>query len=83
MKNLKRLSAAVVLTFVLGLSALAGEVDTPPGPGKASTLPSASGQTMTLSNSTTPGEVETPPKAQSLSLTEIATGVLRSLLSLF
>lgn len=43
MKTLKRLSAAVVLTSVLGLSALAGETQTPPcappEPGETQTPP--------------------------------------------
>lgn len=48
MKNLKRLVAAVLLTCVLGLSALAGESSTPPcappQPGESSTPPCSGGQ---------------------------------------
>src|SRR5713226_6444959 len=64
MKNLKRLSAAVVLTCVLGLSAFAGEVETPPcappAPGDISTPPCAGGQ-VASDASATPGIISTPP----------------------
>ena len=59
MKTLKRLSAAVVLTFVLGLSALAGETPAgpcaPPSPGETQAPPCATAQmtqiaTLPLSN---------------------------------
>src|SRR5712692_12079019 len=63
MKNLKRLSAAVVLTCVLGLSAFAGEVETPPCappvPGELSTPP-CTGQ-VASDASATPGIISTPP----------------------
>ncbi len=64
MKNLKRLSAAVVLTCVLGLSAFAGETDTPPcappEPGQTSTPP-CSGSQMASDDSAAPGVISTPP----------------------
>jgi hypothetical protein len=89
MKNLKRLGAAVVLTLALGLSALAGEAQTPPcaDPGQVQTPPCAASQMATpgdvgspSSASTDPSAISTPPEAP---FTEIATGVLYSLLSLF
>jgi len=80
MKNLRRLGAAVVLTFVLGLSALAGEVETPPAPSAQATSPGAMG-TPTLS-STAPGQTDTPPSSH-ISLGEIAASVLWNLLPLF
>ena len=48
MKNLKKLVAAVALTCVLGLSAFAGETDTPPCappvPGEINTPPCSGNQ---------------------------------------
>ncbi len=80
MKNLRRLGAAVVLTFVLGLSALTGEVETPPAPSAQATSPGAMG-TPTLS-SMAPGQTDTPPSSH-ISLGEIAASVLWNLLPLF
>jgi len=84
MKNLKRLGTAVVLTFVLGLSTFAGETHTgpcaPAEPGETDTPPcvAASGDMYTpTTSSPTPGEMDTP------GLTEIAVGVLESILPLF
>jgi hypothetical protein len=87
MKNLKRLSIAVVLACLLGASAFAAE---PCVPGQINT-PCADGQMAApgdmgtpTSALTAPGQIETPAEAQSQeSFTEIATGVLCSLLSLF
>ncbi len=88
MKNLRRFSAAVVLTFVLGLSVLAGEVETPPCappvPGEVETPPCAT--QMTLDDSVTRGETTIPPGANAgtgFSATEAAMGILQSVLSLF
>lgn len=87
MKKLKRLSAAVALTCVLGVAAFAEPCAEP---GQTMTPPCAAGQVAApgdvgspTSVSTAPGQIPTPPEAQSLSFTEIATGVLYSLLSLF
>ena len=56
MQNLKRLGAAAVLTFMLGLSALAGEMNAPPcvppDPGIMEGPPCLA-----------PGQIETPPAA--------------------
>jgi hypothetical protein len=86
MKNLKRLGAASVLTLVLGLSAFAGQTDTPPcappEPGQSSTPPCSGGQTAS-DNSTLPGETNCPPAPESAYLvTEAAISLFESL-SLF
>ena len=81
MKNLRRLGAAVVLTGLLGLSAFAGEISTPPcappEPGIILTPPCAA---QTLANdSAVPGEVETPPASNAIdmpSVTELAINLL-------
>jgi hypothetical protein len=84
MKTLKRLSAAFVLTFVLGLSAFAGETQTPPcappEPGQTDTPPCA-GQTIG-DNSATPGVVSTPSASDYL-VAEAAISLFESLLPLF
>jgi hypothetical protein len=54
MRNLRKLSAAVVLTCVLGLPAFAGEVLTPPCP-----LPEP-GEVLTPPCSAAPRDMETP-----------------------
>jgi len=54
MQNLKRLGAAVILTFMLGASSFAGIMETPPcapDPGIMGTPPCAAA----------PGQIETPP----------------------
>ena len=65
MKDLKRLFAAVLLTFVLGLSAFAGETPTgpctPPVPGETNTPPCSGGQMADDSS----GIVSTPPASDS------------------
>jgi len=53
MKNIRKLSAVVVLTFVLAMSAFAGQTDTPPCP-----IPEP-GQVETPPCSAVPGDMET------------------------
>ena len=73
MKNARSLAAAVVLTFVVAISGLAappctpGQIDTPP---------------CAMAPAATPGQTDTPPIGK-VSLTEIASSVLLSILSLF
>lgn len=91
MKNLRKLSAAVVLACVFSLSAFAGETQTPPcappDPGETQTPPCAAafGDMDTPTGvSTAPGDMGTPTLASTeTSFTEIATDVLLSVLSLF
>ena len=87
MNSIKRLGAAVALTFVLSLSAFAGEVNTPPcaapDPGEVNTPPCA-GQTS--DNSTDPGEISTPPASNAVDIVSVAEGamnVLQSMLTVF
>jgi hypothetical protein len=84
MKNLKRLSAAVVLTYVLSLSAFAGELSTgpcaPPEPGQTSTPPCSGGQ---IAPDPTPGQLETPPASAAADATALAISLFESLLPIF
>ena len=87
MKNLKRLSATVVLTCVLGLSAFAGQTETPPcappEPGILDTPPCSGGQT-TSDNSATPSVISTPSASDAGYLVaEAAISLYESWLSLF
>ena len=79
MKNLRRLSATVVLTLAFGLSTFAGETQTPPcappEPGVLSTPPCSGGQ-MAGDNS---GVVSTPSDSGYL-VAEAAISLLESLL---
>jgi len=88
MKTLKQLGAVVALTFVLGLQVLGGEMSTPPcTPGDISTPPCATAQAPNSAETAAPpagalGQTDTPPSAD-LYLTEIASSVLLSIVSLF
>ena len=83
MQNLKRLGAAVLLTFMLGLSAVAGEMNAPPcappDPGIIQTPPcsAAPGQiVMPPAASVDPGETSTPPAEYSF--TQLAITLLEN-----
>jgi hypothetical protein len=89
MNNLKRLSAAVVLTFVLGVSVFAGQISTPPcappEPGQISTPPCAWAQPVP-DDSATPGQISTPPASNTVDMclvAEAAMKVLQSMLTVF
>jgi hypothetical protein len=91
MKILKKLVAAVVLTCVLGLSALAGETSTPPcappEPGETSTPPCTGGQ-MAGDGSEIVSTPSAPVSAPSASdsgylVTEAAITLFESLLPLY
>ncbi len=82
MKTLKRLSAAIALTFVLGVSAFAG--CEPPAPGQIET-PCVPAQTAS-DNSATPGVVSTPPASDAGTeylVTDAAISLFESLLPIF
>ena len=86
MKNLKRLSGAVVLTCVLGLSAFAGDTQTPPcalpEPGDTQTPPCTGGQ-MPSDNS---GLVSTPSASDAGTeclVADAAISLYESLLPIF
>jgi len=85
MKNLRTLGTAVVLASLLSFTAVRStSACSPPNPGQIETppcvvQPSAPGETMTP-----PGQIDTPPAARDEAyLTEIASSVLFSILSLF
>ena len=91
MKNLRKLSAAVVLSGVLSLSAFAGEIPTPP------CAPTVPGETQTPPCSVAPSDMGTPTETSTASgdmgtatsvdnetyFTEIVAGVLLNALPLF
>jgi hypothetical protein len=84
MKNLKRLSAAVALTFVLGAAAFAGETPSgpcaPPVPGETQAPPCTGGQTIGDSSRL----VSTPSASDSGYLVaEAAITLFESLLPLY
>ena len=93
MKNLKRLSAAVILTCALGLSAFAGQPMTscpPPDPGHTltpcdpgSTTITGALSTPTVTSTTSDGMGEPTAASDETSLTEIAAKVFLTFLSLF
>jgi hypothetical protein len=79
MTSLKKLSAAVVLTFVLGVSVFAGDILTPPcAPGEISTPPCVGGQMAP--DSAVPGQTSTPPASAATDATAMAISLLESLL---
>jgi hypothetical protein len=87
MKNLKHTVATVALCLTLASAALAGEVSTPPcAPGEVSTPPCAIAQAGNSGETATPalapGQINTP-SAGEVSLTEIASFALLSIMSLF
>jgi hypothetical protein len=91
MRNLRKLGAAAALTFVLGLSTFAGQVDTPPcpvpEPGQVDTPPCAAApgdMNTSEATSTAPGDMGTPTLANNdTSLGDIATAALLNFLSLY
>ena len=91
MRKLKKLTAAIVLTFVVALSAFAGQTETPPcpvpEPGQTETPPcSAAPGDMNTSEatSTVSGDAGTPTLANNdTSLGDIATAAVLNFLSLY
>ena len=84
MKNLQILGAAVALTFVFGLSALAGQMPTdpcaPPAPGETQSPPCAAAPS-TPGDSATPGETSAPPSANAVDLLSVAEAAMNLLLT--
>ena len=82
MKNLKRLGAAVVLTFVLGLSAFAGETQTPPcsppEPGETHTPPCA--VQPAPDEPTAPRDTLTPPASNTVDILTVVDAAMNLLL---
>ncbi len=83
MKTLSKLASVLVLTLVLGLSASAGQSDSspcvPPIPGQTDSSPC---QPIAPGDLTTPTVSSTKTTADE-TFTEMATEVLKSLLSVF
>ena len=82
MKNLKRLGAAVALTFVLGLSAFAGIIEGPPcaqpQPGIIEGPPCSGGQVAL--DPATPGIIQGPPASSEYSVAGVALALFEGLL---
>lgn len=82
MNSLKRLSATVALTFVLGVSAFAGEILTPPcaapDPGEILTPPCAA--QMPADDSAFPGEVNAPPASNTVDVLSVVDAAMNLLL---
>jgi hypothetical protein len=82
MKNLKRLGAAVVLTFVLGLSAFAGETQTPPcsppEPGETHAPPCA--VQPAPDEPTSPGDTLTLPASNTVDILTLVDAAMNLLL---
>ena len=83
MKSLKRLGAAIALTFALALAAFADCV--PPAPGEILTPPCSVAQ-KTPDDPTAPGEILMPPASNAeiaFTISDATIGILLSALSLF
>ena len=85
MKNLKRLAAAGLLTFALGLTAFAGETNAPPcnpNPGETTSPPGevnnppCSGMSVTLEPEGAPGDILTPPASATVVARDFAMDLL-------
>ncbi|MDX6385819.1 MAG: hypothetical protein QOK48_3392 [Blastocatellia bacterium] len=89
MKHLRKLGAAALLTLVLGLTALAGQIETPPCaapvPGQVETPPCAAapGDTSSGLNSTAPGDLSTPVANNETSFADFAADLLLNFLPLY
>lgn len=81
MKNLKRLGATLVLTFVLSLSAFAGEINSPPcaPPGEVNAPPCVAAP-LSLDDSTAPGQTETPPASDAVDILSVVDAAINLLL---
>jgi hypothetical protein len=82
MTNLRRMLPVVVLTLVLAIAGVAGEINSPPcappEPGQTETMPCGGGQSV--SDNTTPGQLETPPASDSVDLVTVAEDAITTLL---
>lgn len=83
MKNLGRLSTALLLTLVLGVSAFAGETNSPPcappAPGEVNSPPCAAAQ-MTPDDPTAPGQIPTPPDSNTVDILSVVEAAMNLLL---
>ena len=88
MKSLNRLAVSMSLMLVLGLSAVAGEAQSPPcpppDPGEMSAPPCSTAQLT--SDDPTPGQTSTPPSSNAVTeyvVVDTAIDFVESVLSLF
>ena len=84
MKSLRKLSFASALALIVGVSAFAGETQTPPcvpDPGILETPPCASAPIASDSNA--PGELQSPPADGAEFTTTLAMDLVQSMLSIF
>jgi len=83
MKNLKRLGTTVALTFVLSLSAFAGQISTPPcappDPGILDTPPCAAAP-LSADDSAAPGEISTPHASNTVDIISVVDAPMNLLL---
>ena len=86
MKNLKRLCVAIALTLAIALSALAGEIQSPPcappDPGEIQSPPCSFTQDVP-DDATTQLQATTTVASDDLSVTTVTVDVLQVMLSLF
>jgi len=84
MKTLRRLGTTLVLTFVFGLSPLAGKAQSPacapPDGGITSTPPCAAAQPVP-GDPAAPGQLETPPAANTVDILSVAEAAMNLLLT--
>jgi hypothetical protein len=80
MKNLKRVVAAILLTLIFGLSAFAGEVNTPPcaNPGEMNAPPCSASQ-FTSDDPAALGETGTPPSSMLADASALAISAFEGL----
>jgi hypothetical protein len=88
MKNLRRLSATVILILALGLSVFAGEILTPPcaAPGEILTPPCTTSPGDSYgsgTHSTAPGDLSTPVANNETSFADFAADLLLNFLPLY
>jgi hypothetical protein len=83
LKNLRKLSTAVLLTLVLAVAAFAGEVNTPPcappDPGETQAPPCAAAQPSS-DDSAAPGEMSTPPASNAVDILAVVDAAINLLL---
>jgi len=81
MNSLKRLSATVALTFILGVSVFAGDISTPPcaAPGEIETPPCAAAP-LSPDDSAAPGQTDTPPASDTVDIVSVVDAAMNLLL---
>lgn len=83
MKNLRKLSTAVLLTLVLAVTAFAGETHAPPcappDPGETQAPPCAAAP-LSSDDSTAAGEIPTPPASNTVDIIAVVDAAMNLLL---